>query len=93
MLLIAVLAFGASTGLAHSPADTAKVTTVSHAVAMAHLVARPSLPDQHASLVPALALIVGAGFVLVRTRRVVPHHPVRGRRPTGRAPPGPVRHH
>lgn len=90
--MLAVLGYGSGAGSWVSPVATAKVTTIGHVEATAHLVARPSLPDQNASLVPALVLMVMAGFVLVSLRRVVPQLAGRGRRPSGRAPPGPVTH-
>jgi hypothetical protein len=36
---------------------------------------------------------VALGLLQVRRRRVVPHHLPAVRRPSGRAPPGPLTHH
>jgi MYXO-CTERM domain-containing protein len=86
--MVAVLSLALGAGSPHSPVDAAKVTTISHAVATAHLVARPAAPDQTATPVALAALAIAFGFVLIRRRRVVPIRLNQGRSPSGRAPPG-----
>lgn len=99
-LLIAALSLVLGAVSRYSPVGSIKVTSVSQAVASAHPLTRPVLPDHRAAPVAATVLVVALGLVLVRHRRVVPHHgrvaphhvrPVR--RPSGRASPGPLTHH
>jgi MYXO-CTERM domain-containing protein len=90
--MISALSLSLSAGTPHSPVDAAKVTTITHAVASVHLVARPTAPDHPATPVAFTVLVIALGFALVRRRRVVPLLVRQGRPPSGRAPPGPLAH-
>ena len=93
-LLIAVLSLSLGTGSPHSPVDHFKIpTTIGHAVASVHPVARPVPHDQVALPAVAVVLTVAYGLILVRRPRIVLHRVRPGGRPSGRAPPGPLTHH
>jgi MYXO-CTERM domain-containing protein len=90
--MISALSLSLGAGAPPSPVDAAKVTTITHAVATAHLVSRPAAPDQSAPPVVIATLAMAFGFALVRRRRAVRLPVQRGRRPSGRAPPGLLAH-
>lgn len=92
-MMVAAMSFSLTAASPHSVVDTEKITTFTHAVATVHLVARPAIPDQPSAPVTAVVLAVALGFVLIGHRRVVPHRAYQVRRPSGRAPPGPLAHH
>jgi hypothetical protein len=92
-LMIAVLSLPLGAGSLSSPVDHVTVTTISHAVASVHPVARPVPHDQGALPMVAVVLTAAVGLLLVRRPSAVPYRARPVGRPSGRAPPGPLTHH